>query len=70
MFNLLPYGSVLDNVLLPLSFAPKRRRRASQGGTIESEASRLLASLGLDPNTRALLCIMAIALEPTPRLTT
>ena len=49
MFNLLPYGSVLDNVLLPLSFAPKRRRRASQGGTIESEASRLLASLGLDP---------------------
>ncbi len=49
MFNLLPYGSVLDNVLLPLSFAPKRRQRASQGGTTESEASRLLASLGLDP---------------------
>ena len=49
MFNLLPYGSVLDNVLLPLSFAPKRRCRASQGGTIEGEASRLLASLGLDP---------------------
>jgi putative ABC transport system ATP-binding protein len=24
MFNLLPYGSVLDNVLLPLRFAPKR----------------------------------------------
>jgi putative ABC transport system ATP-binding protein len=49
MFNLLPYGSVLDNVLLPLSFAAKRRERASQSGTIESEASRLLASLGLDP---------------------
>ena len=28
MFNLLPYGSVLDNVLLPLSFAPQRRERA------------------------------------------
>ena len=28
MFNLLPYGSVLDNVLLPLSFAPQRRRHA------------------------------------------
>ena len=27
MFNLLPYGSVLDNVLLPLSFAPTRRSR-------------------------------------------
>ena len=29
MFNLLPYGSVIDNVLLPLSFAPGRRRRAT-----------------------------------------
>ncbi len=29
MFNLLPYASPLDNILLPLSFAPDRRRRAS-----------------------------------------
>ena len=28
MFNLLPYGSVIDNVLLPLSFAKERRARA------------------------------------------
>jgi putative ABC transport system ATP-binding protein len=49
MFNLLPYGSVLDNVLLPLSFAPKRRGRASRAGSAEGEAIRLLASLGLDP---------------------
>jgi putative ABC transport system ATP-binding protein len=49
MFNLLPYGSILDNVLLPLSFAKKRHARASRGGTIEAEARRLLASLGLDP---------------------
>ena len=48
MFNLLPYGSVLDNVLLPLSFASKRRERASRNGPIESEALRLLTSLGLD----------------------
>ncbi len=27
MFNLLPYGSAVDNVLLPLSFAPGRRSR-------------------------------------------
>ena len=27
-FNLLPYGRVADNVALPLSFAPDRRRRA------------------------------------------
>ncbi len=50
MFNLLPYGSILDNVLLPLSFAKARRSRASQNGTAENEALRLLASLGLDPS--------------------
>jgi putative ABC transport system ATP-binding protein len=49
MFNLLPYGSVLDNVLLPLSFAPKRKARATQSGSAENEAGRLLASLGLEP---------------------
>jgi len=49
MFNLLPYGSILDNVLLPLSFARQRRARASRNGSIEAEARRLLASLGLDP---------------------
>jgi putative ABC transport system ATP-binding protein len=50
MFNLLPYGSILDNVLLPLSFASKRRERASRNGPAEAEARRLLASLGLDPS--------------------
>ncbi len=49
MFNLLPYGSILDNVLLPLSFAKKRNARASKNGSSEGEALRLLTSLGLDP---------------------
>jgi putative ABC transport system ATP-binding protein len=49
MFNLLPYGSILDNVLLPLSFAKKRQERARRNGAIEAEAQRLLSSLGLDP---------------------
>jgi putative ABC transport system ATP-binding protein len=48
MFNLLPYLSILDNVLLPLSFAPERRRRAKARGSERSEAERLLESLGLD----------------------
>src|SRR5690606_27033701 len=48
MFNLLPYGSVMDNVLLPLSFAPVRRRRATARGSAAEEAGRLLARLGLD----------------------
>lgn len=45
MFNLLPYGTVLDNVLLPLSFAPARRERAGDGAR---EAGRLLQALGLE----------------------
>jgi putative ABC transport system ATP-binding protein len=51
MFNLLPYASVIDNVLLPLSFAPGRRRRATAKTTAEAEASRLLERLGLDGGT-------------------
>lgn len=48
MFNLLPYGSVIDNVMLPLSFAEARARRASRNGPAVLEAARLLKSLGLD----------------------
>ncbi|MBO0765447.1 MAG: ABC transporter ATP-binding protein [Hyphomicrobiaceae bacterium] len=48
MFNLLPYGSVIDNVLLPLSFAPGRRKRATATGSAAEEAQRLLARLGLE----------------------
>jgi putative ABC transport system ATP-binding protein len=47
MFNLLPYGSALDNVVLPLSFAPRRRQRASVGRLAEHEAARLLCALDL-----------------------
>jgi putative ABC transport system ATP-binding protein len=49
MFNLVPYLSVLDNVLLPISFAPARRARVlASSGTVEGEARRLLEHLGLD----------------------
>jgi putative ABC transport system ATP-binding protein len=44
MFNLLPYLSAVDNVLLPLGFAPERRRRAGLG---DGEARRLLERLGV-----------------------
>ena len=44
MFNLLPYLSAVDNVLLPLGFAAERRRRAGPG---DGEARRLLARLGV-----------------------
>lgn len=48
MFNLLPYGTVVDNVLLPLSFAPERRARAVKDGSPRTEACRLLRALGLE----------------------
>ncbi|MDA8747760.1 ABC transporter ATP-binding protein [Litoreibacter sp.] len=43
-FNLLPFGSVMDNVLLPLRFAPARRKRA---GDATAQASQLCSALGL-----------------------
>jgi putative ABC transport system ATP-binding protein len=48
MFNLLPYGSILDNVMLPWSFSRTRAERASRNGPADDEALRLLQSLGLD----------------------
>lgn len=43
-FNLLPFGSVADNILLPLRFAPERSKRA---GDARREAARLCKALGL-----------------------
>ena len=46
-FNLLPYGTVADNILLPLSFAPKRKKCA---GDAMAGALTLIRSLGLPDN--------------------
>lgn len=48
MFNLLPYASPVDNVLLPLSFAPDRRARVGNAAAQSAEAGRLLGRMGLD----------------------
>ena len=45
-FNLLPYLSVVANVLLPLQFSPARRRRLDTARP-EEEALRLVRALGL-----------------------
>ncbi|MDX1593111.1 MAG: ABC transporter ATP-binding protein [Gammaproteobacteria bacterium] len=52
-FNLVPYLSTLDNVLLPCRFSRTRRARAAAGGSGEpaSAAVRLLAHLGLGDAT-------------------
>ncbi|MGV6848198.1 MAG: ABC transporter ATP-binding protein [Marinibacterium sp.] len=43
-FNLLPFGSVADNILLPLRFAPARRARVNDP---HNEAAMLCRALGL-----------------------
>ena len=49
MFNLLPYLSILENVLLPLSFSKLRRSTTiEKAGKPSVEAMRLLAALGID----------------------
>jgi putative ABC transport system ATP-binding protein len=50
--NLLPYLSVLDNVLLPCRFSLHRRLRAeaASGASARAEAQRLLANLGIAPD--------------------
>jgi len=48
-FNLLPYLSAIDNVLLPCRFSRRRRERAvAAGGSPRSVAESLLSALGLD----------------------
>jgi putative ABC transport system ATP-binding protein len=48
LFNLVPYLSVLDNVLLACRFSARRRERAiAAGGSAHAEAIRLLAHLDI-----------------------
>ncbi|OWY31305.1 ABC transporter ATP-binding protein [Herbaspirillum robiniae] len=50
-FNLLPYLSITDNVLLPCQFSALRRERAlQQGGSLQQAAQSLLAALDLAPS--------------------
>ena len=48
MFNLLPYASLIDNVLLPVRFSRLRRGNALREGPLDVVAKRLLLDLGLD----------------------
>ena len=47
-FNLLPYLSVLDNVLLPCRFSRARMERAAHEGSARAQAQQLLERMGLD----------------------
>ena len=47
LFNLVPYLSVVQNVVLPCRFSRRRSSEAKAAGGAEIEAKRLLARLGL-----------------------
>jgi len=50
-FNLIPYLSVIDNVLLPCRFSQLRQTKAlASGKTLQIEAERLLSHLDLQPS--------------------
>ena len=49
MFNLIPYLSVVDNVMLPCRFSARRRAKAlARSNSLEAEARRLLQHLDMD----------------------
>ena len=51
MFNLIPYLSVVENVILPCRFSSKRRHKVlGQGDSLEDEAIRLLGHLDMADN--------------------
>jgi putative ABC transport system ATP-binding protein len=61
MFNLVPYLSLIENVVLPCRFSRVRRRRAlSRAGSLEDEARRILGHLDLD--------VDGLATRPVSRL--
>lgn len=54
MFNLVPYLSLVDNVVLPCRFSARRRQRAeARSGDVAAEARRLLEHMRLDAATLA-----------------
>ena len=48
-FNLLPWLSAIENVLLPCTFSPERKARAADLSDLRDEAARLLTQLDLTP---------------------
>ncbi len=54
MFNLIPYLSVIDNVILPCRFSKLRQQRVlSSAATLQDEARRLLGQLDIPADLHA-----------------
>ncbi len=50
MFNLLPYLSAYDNIILPLNFSEHKRQRLLKNQNINDEVDRLISALKLTPS--------------------
>jgi putative ABC transport system ATP-binding protein len=68
LFNLLPYLSVTENVLLPTRFSRRRAERAAASRTPAAEAERLLEALGLDAAARGARDVTALSVGQQQRV--
>jgi putative ABC transport system ATP-binding protein len=69
MFNLIPYLSLVENVVLPLRFSDKRQGRVrDNGGEADSEARRLLKQLGLNVDALAKRAVTRLSVGQQQRV--
>jgi len=68
MFNLVPYLSMVENVLLPCRFSERRREAVLRGGPMEAEARRLLGHMQLDPSALADRPVTALSVGQQQRV--
>ncbi len=66
MFNLIPWLSALDNILLPCRFSSRRRARA--GADPVATATRLLRELGLGDAARISAPVMSMSIGQQQRI--
>ncbi len=69
MFNLIPYLSMVENVILPCQFSTKRRKAALKGiDSIDEQAQRLLDHLGLSKRELESNKVMALSVGQQQRV--
>jgi len=69
MFNLIPYLSLVENVVLPLRFSARRQGRVrDNGGEANSDARRLLKQLGLNVDALAKRAVTRLSVGQQQRV--
>ncbi|MCJ8275711.1 MAG: ATP-binding cassette domain-containing protein, partial [Bdellovibrionales bacterium] len=71
MFNLIPYFSAVENVVLPCQFSSlKSKKVLSQSESLDKEAERLLSALGLDSKTISKKSVTQLSVGQQQRVAT